>query len=154
MEIGFRTVAVAIDGSDHAAAALATAIDLAHRYQAHLTIVAIAPIAPAIVMPGEPMLPPVMPESTAPRYRALVDAGVRDAQAAGVAAVDGVCEEGAPVDELLQFLERHPVDLLVVGSRGLSTAQRILLGSVSSALVHRAPCPVLVVRPVPTKRST
>jgi nucleotide-binding universal stress UspA family protein len=37
-------------------------------------------------------------------------------------------------------------DLIVVGSRGLNPVQRILLGSVSSKVVHRAACDVLVVR--------
>jgi nucleotide-binding universal stress UspA family protein len=37
-------------------------------------------------------------------------------------------------------------DLVVVGSRGLNPVQRILLGSVSSKVVHRAECDVLVVR--------
>jgi nucleotide-binding universal stress UspA family protein len=37
-------------------------------------------------------------------------------------------------------------DLVVVGSRGLNPVERLLLGSVSSKVVHRAPCDVLVVR--------
>jgi nucleotide-binding universal stress UspA family protein len=37
-------------------------------------------------------------------------------------------------------------DLVVVGSRGLNPLQRLLLGSVSSKVVHRAECDVLVVR--------
>lgn len=37
-------------------------------------------------------------------------------------------------------------DLVIVGSRGLNPLQRILLGSVSSKVVHRADCDVLVVR--------
>jgi len=37
-------------------------------------------------------------------------------------------------------------DLIVVGTRGLNPVQRILLGSVSSKVVHRAECDVLVVR--------
>jgi len=147
----FRTIAVAVDGSEFAAAALAAAIDLARQYHARLTVVSIAPVSPALVMPNEPILPPLLPESSVPRFRALVDDAVGRARAAGLQAVDGVCEEGAPVDELIRFLEKHPVDLLVLGSRGLSTAKRIFLGSVSTALVNRAPCPVLVVRPTPTK---
>ncbi len=154
MTTGFHAIVVAIDGSAPATQALTTAADLARRYAARLTVVAIAPIHPALSMPTEPMLPPIVGESERPRYRALVDAAVRDARAAGATAVDGVCEEGAPVDEILLFLEKHPADLLVVGSRGLSTAQRLLLGSVSSALVHRAPCPVLVVRPMATTPSS
>jgi nucleotide-binding universal stress UspA family protein len=37
-------------------------------------------------------------------------------------------------------------DLVIVGSRGLNTVQRLLMGSVSSKVVHRAPTDVLVVR--------
>jgi nucleotide-binding universal stress UspA family protein len=37
-------------------------------------------------------------------------------------------------------------DLVIVGTRGLNPVQRILLGSVSSKVVHRAACDVLVVR--------
>jgi nucleotide-binding universal stress UspA family protein len=37
-------------------------------------------------------------------------------------------------------------DLAIVGSRGLNPLQRFLMGSVSSKVVHRAECDVLVVR--------
>lgn len=37
-------------------------------------------------------------------------------------------------------------DLVIVGSRGLNPVQRLMLGSVSSKVVSRAPCDVLVVR--------
>jgi nucleotide-binding universal stress UspA family protein len=36
--------------------------------------------------------------------------------------------------------------LLVIGSRGLSTLDRFMLGSVSTNLIHHAPCPILVVK--------
>jgi nucleotide-binding universal stress UspA family protein len=42
--------------------------------------------------------------------------------------------------------EELSVDVVVVGSRGRGAIRRALLGSVSSHVVHNAPCPVLVVR--------
>ena len=60
--------------------------------------------------------------------------------------VETVRLEGPVVEELVTYLERDPPDLLVLGSRGLSAGRRLLMGSVSDALVHHAPCPVLVVR--------
>jgi nucleotide-binding universal stress UspA family protein len=146
----FRSVAVAIDGSAHGVEALSVAIDVARHYGGRLTILSVVPVPATIVLPNEP-IPTAWVGGEGPRYRALVDAAVEQARKEGLTAVEGVCEEGGIVDAILGHLENHPADLLVVGSRGLSAAKRLLLGSVSTALVNRAPCPVLVVRPVVTK---
>ena len=45
-----------------------------------------------------------------------------------------------------RFTQQHPVDLLVVGSRGLGAVKSVFLGSVSDKCIHECPCPVLVVR--------
>jgi nucleotide-binding universal stress UspA family protein len=146
----FRRIAVAIDGSSYGAAALDYAIDLAKKYGSQLVIISIAPIAPVYVSSTEPYVPAPMPDSELARYRSFVEEGVKQAEAAGVTSVTGLCDEGVVVDEVLSHLEHNPTDLLVVGSRGRSAARRLLLGSVSTAMVTHAPCPVLVVRPVPT----
>ncbi len=147
----FRRITVAIDGSSNGDAALDAAIDLAHRYGSDLVIVSVAPLIPVYISTSEPYVPAAVPPSEIGHYREIVEAAVKKAEAAGVATVTGVSYEGVVVDEILSHLEQHPTDLFVIGSRGLSTAKRILLGSVSSAVVNHAPCPVLVVRPVPTK---
>jgi nucleotide-binding universal stress UspA family protein len=146
----FRRITVAIDGSSHGRAALDDAIDLALKYDSELVILSVAPLVPVYVVASEPYLPAAVPDAELAPFRTLVEEAVKRAQAAGVGAVTGVCEQGVVVDEVLSYLEQHPTDLLVVGSRGLSTARRLLLGSVSTALVTHAPCPVLVVRPPAT----
>ncbi|KAI9496071.1 hypothetical protein BDB00DRAFT_759272 [Zychaea mexicana] len=45
-----------------------------------------------------------------------------------------------------RFTQQQPVDLLIVGSRGLGAVKSVFLGSVSDKCIHECPCPVLVVR--------
>lgn len=54
---------------------------------------------------------------------------------------------GEPVEEILRLANIYNADLILIGSRGLTGMQRILLGSVSGQIVTEAPCSVLVVKP-------
>jgi nucleotide-binding universal stress UspA family protein len=63
---------------------------------------------------------------------------------------DGVVVEGDPREAIIQAAEAWPADLLVVGARGLGAIKSFLLGSVSTAVVRHASCPVLVVKGQPT----
>jgi nucleotide-binding universal stress UspA family protein len=53
---------------------------------------------------------------------------------------------GDPAQIICQRARELPADLVVVGNRGFNSLQRLLLGSVSTAVVKHAPCSVLVVR--------
>jgi len=53
---------------------------------------------------------------------------------------------GNPAKEIVEFAMNLDVDLIVAGTRGRSPEKELYLGSVSSALAHRAPCSVLIVR--------
>jgi len=54
--------------------------------------------------------------------------------------------EGRTADLILETAASTRADLIVLGSRGLSEIQSLLLGSVSYRVVHEAKCPVLVVK--------
>lgn len=55
---------------------------------------------------------------------------------------------GRPVPTIVQVCVDYDADLLIVGTHARAGMERALLGSVAEALVRRAPCPVLVARPV------
>lgn len=55
--------------------------------------------------------------------------------------------EGSPSQVIVDEAEKWHADLIVVGSRGLGAWNRLLLGSVSSGVVHHAKCSVEIVRP-------
>jgi nucleotide-binding universal stress UspA family protein len=53
---------------------------------------------------------------------------------------------GDPAEETVRLAHIHHVDLIVVGSRGLTGFERVLQGSVSSQVLVEAPCSVLVIK--------
>ena len=50
------------------------------------------------------------------------------------------------VGAIVEYAERENIDLLVVGSRGLTGFKKLLVGSVASGVVTYAHCPVMVVK--------
>jgi len=86
--------------------------------------------------------------ATRKRARRTVHEGVRLAAAHGLAARAEVSRaEGSVARTLVDVVDAHRASAVIVGSRGRGAVGAALLGSVSRALVHRVPAPVLVVRP-------
>ena len=53
---------------------------------------------------------------------------------------------GNPIDSLLRFSKNHKIDLIILGSRGLTKVRKIMaLGSVSRKISEEAKCPVMIV---------
>lgn len=51
---------------------------------------------------------------------------------------------GTPIESILEQAQGQRADLILMGSRGRQGAVRLVLGSVSHAVLHSAPCPILV----------
>jgi nucleotide-binding universal stress UspA family protein len=60
--------------------------------------------------------------------------------------------KGAPERQIVDEAREWRADLIVVGSHGRGFWGRLTLGSVTDAVIHHAPCSVLVVRNCPTTR--
>ena len=72
-------------------------------------------------------------------------------EAAALLSASGVQSEqveglGDPAHEIVEVAKQQQADLVVVGTRNRDFTERLLLGSVSTDVVHHAPCDVLVVR--------
>jgi nucleotide-binding universal stress UspA family protein len=84
--------------------------------------------------------------------QAAAETAAKDALARTVAAISTSApvvqrvEVGDAGAMLCRLAEELAADVVVVGSRGRGVIKRALLGSVSTHVVHNAPCPVLVVR--------
>ena len=53
---------------------------------------------------------------------------------------------GDPREELTGFVEENGCDMVIMGSRGLGTVKKTIMGSVSEHCMHQCHCPVIVVR--------
>lgn len=71
---------------------------------------------------------------------------VADLATVGVPVAEQHLRRGRPADEIPALANAIGADLIVVGSRGLGTIKRLLIGSTAEAVVHSAQRPVLVVR--------
>lgn len=142
---GFRRITVPVDGSPYADQALETAVDLALRYGAELRLLVVQPTIPA-AFGAAGYVPPDLWDGQADYYRGVLTRSLERARGLGVTAVGGELLEGNVAEAILDDVDRHPADLVVVGPRGLGTGRRLILGSVTDALVHHLRVPVLVAR--------
>jgi len=137
------TVLLATDLSPASTAATDQAIDLAIQLGARLLIV-------NVMDPGRGGLrrhrEPIRPVEER-RDRAEVAQKIAERARTDGADATFLVWEGDVGDGILAAADAEHADLIVVGSRGRSGVGRYLLGSVSDQIVHRARCPVLVVRP-------
>lgn len=77
-----------------------------------------------------------------------VAAAAKTLRDAGFVVTTEVAADGEPRRVILEAATSWPADVIVVGSHGRTGIDRLLLGSVSEAIVRRAPCSVEVVRPL------
>ncbi|BCU71426.1 universal stress protein [Stygiolobus caldivivus] len=141
----FKKILVAYDGSDHAIRALDVAIDLASKYGAKLDVVEVVDTAALLGM-GVAPIPGEVIQQVYNKAKTDVENAKAKAQQNGVKEVEAVVLEGDPATAILEYASKNGSDLIVTGSRGLSTFKRIILGSVSTKIVEDAKTPVLVVK--------
>ena len=144
---GYRNVVVGTDGSETAEVAVGEAAQLAAAFGARLTIVT----AYAEKTPAEERELAGVPDEI--RWRVTDAGGAEDiasrakriAREAGVDEVKTRVAAGDAADALVDVAEDTLADVIVVGSRGMTSASRFLLGSVPNKVSHHAPCDVLIV---------
>jgi len=143
-----RPVLLATDGSPSAAGAERKAIELAHALGAPLVVVSVAHLALPVtgyVGYGYSDIVSELKNAEHKRVEQLLASVTETAEAEGVSC-SPVAADGFAVDEICRKARDYDAQLIVVGSHGWGAARRLFSGSVSTGLVHSAPCPVLVVR--------
>lgn len=138
-------IVVGIDGSHNASRALDWAMAEAAIRKAPLTVLAVHSV-PASSWTGKPFLLPG-DENRAGEVREAAESAVAAATAklgdTGPESVTVIAINGFPAQEIINASK--DADLVAVGARGGGGFAALMLGSVTSQVVHHAACPVVVV---------
>jgi nucleotide-binding universal stress UspA family protein len=137
----FRSILVAVDGSQAASEALEEAIELARDTGARLTLISVA-VPFRWRLPGPYMAPFPTEDELARGAQKVADSAA--ALVPDDVPVSTVVRSGPAATAILDRVERGEHDLVVMGSRGLGLAGSLLLGSVSRAVLAHSAVPVLI----------
>lgn len=144
----FKNILVPVDGSKHSLMAAAQAVDIAEKYQASVTLLHVINISQLTglgTMQGPPLITEGMAENLNDAGKTIIDDTLQSLPTHSVE-IHTELVWGMPERAIISQVTSQSHDLIVIGSRGLSTFGGLLLGSVSDRVVHQAPCPVLVVK--------
>ncbi|ELY82615.1 universal stress protein [Natrinema gari] len=139
----YQDLLLATDGSDVAQRATDHAVELARDLDATLHVLSVSEDGPHAAEKQDRLRSE--PEDEA------VSAAERATETADHADVDVTTDirHGVPQEQVVDFAETNPIDMVIVGTAGRSGLDHLISGSVAEEIVRNAPVPVLTVRDTP-----
>jgi len=140
MSIETKHILVALDDAGESKKGMEKAIYIAKLSGAKITGVNVIVVAPTLA-------------STVTNYRdyltkkaqEMLDSVKESCEKQGVQFASKILD-GSPASKIAEFAEEEKVDLVIVGSKGLSGIMGAILGSVANSIVHKSKVSVLVVK--------
>jgi nucleotide-binding universal stress UspA family protein len=136
----FERIILAVDGSEPAQRAVPVAADIASKYGSE--VIAVHVLEKQIGRGG-----PVAFETTEEALKIAHHAAksLKDAGVSARAVAESVIS-GKVAQEIMDVASSEDAGLIVMGSRGMSDWQGLLIGSVAHKVLHLSSVPVLIVR--------
>jgi len=142
-----KKILVPVDFSENSRKILQSAVMLAGKFQAHLSVV-------FVVQSFDDYSGFFVPHIPIAQFEEEMVQAAQQKMAAFVAenldpAVthDAMVLRGDVANEILRYAEDGGVDLIVMGTHGYKGLEKVLFGSVAEKVVKLAPCPVLTINP-------
>lgn len=150
----YQHILVPLDGSKLAELALEDACRLAELNQARITLLHVSSPVQEVIGAGtdHPIFVDQQWENERIKVLRYFSDLIKD-MPSGIE-VHPEVEIGAAVETIVDYANRHNVDLIVMATHGRSGFRRLIYGSVAESVLHEANVPILMVRaymqPVPT----
>jgi nucleotide-binding universal stress UspA family protein len=137
---------IAVDGSSHASRAIETAGRLAQEMPGLQAVLIHVRETTAYASEVSPFNAETLEAMLRQRQDTLLQASVAQARLAGLGLVTAEPAMGLPAQEIVRAATEVHADLIVMGTRGMSSLGGLLLGSVAQRVVHLAAVPVLLAK--------
>jgi nucleotide-binding universal stress UspA family protein len=143
-----KRILVPIDFSEHSKNALQYAISFAGKFNSELILVYVVEptIYPADFSFGQVAVPSIENEL---RERGKVELdNLVNALIGESSTVKTIVRTGKPYLEIIKTAAEEDIDIIIIATHGHSGVEHLLFGGTTEKVVRKAPCPVLIVRPV------
>lgn len=155
----FAKILVPYDTSEYSNKALEKAVEIAQKFNSRIIIIY---VIQDIQVPPMHILKPGSKNSEETAYStyfkelyeqikkdmySIIEAKIKQFSDSGLS-LDKEVRVGSPADTIVEFAETNDVDLVVIGSKGLTGISKVFkgMGSVSRNVSERVSCPILIVR--------
>lgn len=141
-DMRIKTILNPVDGSDHSMNSTECALELARAFQAKIVLLHCHAKFPSFV--AEPNFQNAV-SRIIEASEILVEPYKKKMEQSGVE-FDIRLLEGSPGSRIPEVARIEKIDLIVMGSRGVSDFAGLLLGSVAHQVLHKAHCPVFIAK--------
>jgi nucleotide-binding universal stress UspA family protein len=146
--LSIRKILVAVDGSNPSFNAGAYAIDLAKKHDAELIVLYIVSLVPSSQFEYANIgrmkeIETIEMEKAQQEVDKVKQKAIEKKVSVKTAVL---IKYTKVVKEIVEYAEQMKIDMIVIGSRGMTGLKKMLLGSVASGVVTYSHCPVLVVK--------
>jgi len=140
----FTNILVPIDGSDNSFRALDAALLLSEKLGSNISVIHVMEEVPITHIGSEKILNELLEAYKKENQDILLKCS-EIANQKGLT-IKTFLLQGNPASVILDYNKKKKFDLVIMGSRGLGKFKELILGSVSSKIVHHSPCAVLLIR--------
>jgi nucleotide-binding universal stress UspA family protein len=140
----FSKILVPIDGSENSKRAFNYALYLSKNLKGEITMLHVADAPPTVYLQSQKVLDELLEKYSNAREKVFEEY-------LGVAESENVLIKtklifGEAGQEIVKFSLKDNSDVIVIGNRGMGHLKQMLIGSISSAVIHEAKCPILLVK--------
>ena len=140
----FTKILVPADGSDNSYRALEAALVFSEKLGSSISVVNVMEQVPITHIESE-KLPNELLEAYKKENQEILSKCSDIAHQKGIT-IKTVLLQGNPAPVILDYIKKENFDLVIMGSRGMGKFKELILGSVSSKIVHHSPCAIMIIR--------